>query len=47
VDPFIQGGVNIALGQNQVDALGSFIFNVGGGAFSRSTLLRHVNAGQL
>jgi lysozyme len=46
VDPFIQRRVGIALSQNQVDALGSFIYNVGGGAFSRSTLLRHVNAGQ-
>jgi lysozyme len=46
VDRFIQGRVNIAFGQNQVDALGSFTFNMGGGALSRSTLLRYVSAGQ-
>lgn len=37
--------VNVALSQNQVDALSSFIFNVGPGAFGRSTLLRELNAG--
>jgi lysozyme len=37
--------VNVALSQNQVDSLGSFIFNVGPGAFGRSTLLRELNAG--
>jgi RHS repeat-associated protein len=47
VDPFLGSDtIKIALSQHQIDALGSFIFNVGGGAFSRSTLLRRVNAGK-
>ncbi len=37
--------VGVALTQNQVDALGSFIFNVGPAAFNDSTLLRKLNAG--
>jgi lysozyme len=37
--------VDIALTQNQFDALVSFTFNVGSGAFSSSTLLRYVNQG--
>lgn len=36
--------ITIDLTQNQVDALGSFIFNVGTGGFMRN-LLPHVNAG--
>jgi GH24 family phage-related lysozyme (muramidase) len=36
--------VTVELTQNQFDALVSFVFNVGPGAFQRSTLLRHVNA---
>jgi len=34
------------LTQNQFDALVSFVFNVGCAAFSTSTLLRHINAGE-
>jgi len=37
--------VRVELAQNQADALGSFIFNVGSGAFGGSTLLRQLNAG--
>ena len=37
--------ITIALTQNQVDALGSFIFNVGTGGFLKS-LLPQVNAGK-
>ena len=37
--------ITVALNQNQVDALGSFIFNVGTGGFLKS-LLSLVNAGQ-
>jgi lysozyme len=36
--------VKVPLTQNQFDALVSFVFNVGGGAFSGSTLLRKLNA---
>lgn len=37
--------VTVPLQQHQVDALVSFVFNVGGGAFAESTLLRELNAG--
>jgi lysozyme len=35
--------VKVPLAQNQYDALVSLAFNIGCGAFSRSTLLKHVN----
>lgn len=38
--------VGAPLNQNQFDALVSFVFNVGGGAFRDSTLLKLLNAGQ-
>ncbi|MFW0776978.1 MAG: lysozyme [Rickettsiales bacterium] len=38
--------VNVSINQNQYDALVSFIYNVGVGAFARSTLLRHINNGE-
>lgn len=38
--------VSAPLNQNQFDALVSFVFNVGGGAFRDSTLLKLLNAGQ-
>ena len=37
--------VKVNLTQNQFDALVSFVFNVGATAFSKSTLLRLLNAG--
>jgi len=37
--------VKVPLTQNQFDALVSFVFNVGAGAFSKSTLLRFLNMG--
>ena len=36
--------IEVELTQNQIDAVGSFIFNVGPGAFERG-LLRFINAG--
>jgi lysozyme len=36
--------VDIALNQNQFDALASFVFNVGRGSFADSTLLKLLNA---
>lgn len=36
--------VKTTLAQNQFDALVSFVYNVGAGAFEKSTLLRLVNA---
>jgi lysozyme len=42
----VTGGVKVALNQNQFDALVSFTFNVGVGAFQGSTLLKLLNQGQ-
>lgn len=42
----VNGGVKVALNQNQFDALTSFAFNVGTGAFTGSTLLKVLNQGQ-
>jgi lysozyme len=39
--------VDVRLTQNQFDALVSFVFNVGVAAFTRSTLLKKINAGDL
>jgi lysozyme len=39
--------VCVALSQNQFDALVDFVYNVGEGAFRKSTLLRMLNAGKL
>lgn len=41
----LANNVKVPLTQPQYDALGSFIFNVGAGAFARSTLLRLLNKG--
>ena len=38
--------VKVPLTQNQFDALVSFVYNVGVGAFQKSTLLKKLNAGQ-
>lgn len=38
--------VEIPLNQNQFDALVSFCFNIGSGAFASSTLLKRLNAGE-
>ena len=42
----VNNSVKVALDQNQFDALVSFTFNVGVGAFTGSTLLKVVNQGQ-
>lgn len=41
----VYGGVRVPISQQQFDALVSFAFNVGAGAFAGSTLLRKLNAG--
>lgn len=41
----VAAAVTVPLTQNQFDALTSFSFNVGEGAFRKSTLLRKLNAG--
>lgn len=45
VEDVIDRFVKVPLTQNQRDAVGSLIFNIGGGAFSKSTVLRRLNAG--
>ena len=42
----VNDAVKVSLNQNQFDALVSFVFNVGDGAFRGSTLLRVLNQGQ-
>ena len=42
----VNEAVKVSLNQNQFDALVSFAFNVGDGAFRSSTLLRLLNQGQ-
>ncbi|TAN46831.1 MAG: hypothetical protein EPN21_19290 [Methylococcaceae bacterium] len=42
----VNGAVTVSLTQNQFDALVSFTFNVGKGAFLGSTLLKLLNQGQ-
>ncbi len=37
--------VTVELGQNQFDALAALIFNIGGGAFKKSTILKRLNTG--
>lgn len=44
VEETINSKVVVGLTQNQYDALASFIYNVGSGAFAKSTLLRKLNA---
>lgn len=41
----VAGAVKVPLSQNEFDALVSFVFNVGAGAFRSSTLLRLLNVG--
>jgi lysozyme len=46
VVPFMRSDtIKAALNQNQVDALASLIFNIGGGSFSTSSLLKGLNRG--
>jgi lysozyme len=42
----VNGNVTVALNQAQFDALVSFVFNVGSGAFRDSTLLKFLNQGR-
>ncbi|MFT0213516.1 lysozyme [Pseudomonas sp. F1_0610] len=43
-EKFIARYVNVTLSQGQYDALSSFVFNLGGGALQKSTLLKCLNA---
>ena len=42
---FVRGYVTVPLTDNQFSALVSLTYNIGGGAFARSTLLKKLNAG--
>lgn len=42
----VHRNVTVSLTQGQFDALVSFVFNLGCGALRRSSLLRHLNAGE-
>ena len=42
--PAIRGRVKVPLSNNEICALVSFTYNVGNGAFAKSTLLRRLNA---
>lgn len=41
----VSGAVRVPLNQNEFDALVSLAFNIGAGAFAKSTLVRKLNAG--
>ncbi|WP_238327294.1 lysozyme [Rodentibacter pneumotropicus] len=41
----VNSAVKVSLAQNQFDALVSLAFNIGEGAFTRSTLVKKLNAG--
>ena len=43
----MNGAVNIPLNQNQFDALVSLAYNIGTGAFNKSTLVKKLNAGDI
>ena len=47
VEAVINKYVKAPLTQNQYDAVASLIYNVGGTAFSKSTILRKLNAGDI
>lgn len=46
VEAAVQAAVKVSLSQSQYDALVSFVFNIGTGAFRGSTLLRELNKGR-
>lgn len=46
ISKIVRDMVTVRLNQNQHDALVSFTYNVGAGAFMSSTLLRKLNAGE-
>lgn len=47
VEAAVNGAVKVPLSQNQFDALVSLAFNIGNGAFRKSTLVKRLNAGDV
>lgn len=47
IERYVKPHIIEAMTQNQYDALVSFVFNVGAGAFQKSTLLKKLNNGDL
>jgi lysozyme len=45
VESTLNSSVRVPLNQNEIDALGDFVFNIGAPRFKSSTLLRLLNAG--
>ena len=43
-EKIVEDNIKIKLNQNQFDALVSFVFNIGGDAFKKSTLLKRLNS---
>lgn len=43
----VEPSIKVALEQHQVDAIASFIYNVGTGNFLKSTMLKYINAGMM
>ncbi len=44
-EKYVNKYVDVPLSQNEFDALVSFVYNVGGGAFKASTMLKRLNSG--
>lgn len=42
--PALNKGLKVDLKQNQIDAIGSLVYNIGNGAFLESTVLKRINA---
>lgn len=42
--PALNKGLKVDLTQNQIDAIGSLVYNIGNGAFLESTVLKRINA---
>jgi lysozyme len=46
VEGVINRLVKVTINQNQFDAIASLVFNIGGAAFSKSSVLRRLNSGE-
>lgn len=41
--PYLNDNITVELNQNQVDAIGSLVYNIGGGGFKSSSVLKSIN----